>query len=109
MAMTDEEREARQRDLYLQRTYNISSEEYDAILEAQGGRCAGCRKPPGKKRLAVDHDHRTGIVRGLLCSNCNHRLLGRRDRDPGLFLRIYEYLTDPPAVAVIGPRKALKK
>lgn len=40
------------------------------MLEAQGGCCAICKAPKGNK-LCVDHDHRTGKVRGLLCSNCN--------------------------------------
>lgn len=102
MAMTPEERDARQRDLYLQRTYGITSEDYDALLEFQGGRCAICRKPPRKKRLVVDHDHRTGAVRGLLCPvACNYKLLGKRDSDPELFLRAYEYLTTPPASSVL--------
>lgn len=105
--MTDEERAERQRDLYLQRTYGITAEEYDAILDHQEGRCAICLKPPKAKRLAVDHDHRTGLVRGLLCTNCNHRLLGRRDRDPRLFLNAYWYLVTPPAHDVVGERKAL--
>lgn len=105
--MTDEEKAERQRDLYLQRTYGITSAEYDALLQAQDGRCAICEAKPRKKRLAVDHDHATGLVRGLLCTNCNHRLLGRRDRKPELFLNAYWYLTSPPAVDVIGERTAL--
>jgi hypothetical protein len=106
--MTDEERTERQRDLYLQRTYGITTAEYEAILEHQGGVCAICRKPPKKKRLAVDHDHRTSLVRGLLCTpGCNYKLLGRRDRDPALFYRAGDYLSDPPALAVIGERRVL--
>jgi hypothetical protein len=50
----------------------ITVSEYDRIFEAQGGACAICLR---KKRLAVDHDHATGIVRGLLCDYCNRRLL----------------------------------
>lgn len=105
--MTDEERAERQRDLYLQRTYGITSAEYDELLEAQDGHCAVCpKKPTKKRRLAVDHDHRTGVVRGLLCTNCNYKLLGRRDNNPRLFLNAYWYLTSPPAVALLGERRA---
>lgn len=103
--MTDD----RAREGHLRRTYGITVEEYDRLLEAQGGVCYICQKPPKKKRLAVDHDHRSGIVRGLLCSNENYRLLGRRDHDPEMFLRAYEYLTEPPAVAVLGERKVPSK
>lgn len=91
------------RDAYLRRTYGITEPEYEQILEAQGGVCAVClRPPPAGKHLHVDHDHRTGIVRGLLCMTCNHDLLGRRDKDPGLFRRAAEYLEDPPAPAALG-------
>ncbi len=48
--------------------------EYDDMLEAQDFRCALCRSRPRGRRLAVDHDHLTGIVRGLLCQNCNMAL-----------------------------------
>jgi hypothetical protein len=48
-------------------------EEYSEIKTKQGGKCAICfRSDEGhKKALAVDHDHRTGKVRGLLCGSCN--------------------------------------
>jgi len=49
-------------------TYEISDEEYEQLLAWQDGRCYVCRRET-KKRLAVDHDHRTNAVRGLLCAN----------------------------------------
>lgn len=92
----------------LRRTYNITPEQYDEILAIQGGRCAICRKKPGATRFAVDHNHRTNKVRGLLCPvRCNHDLLGRRDQDPELFLRAYEYLTSPPADEVLDADHAV--
>lgn len=102
------------REAYLQRTYGIGEAEYAAVLEAQGGACAICRrKPKPGSNLHVDHDHRSGLVRGVLCVTCNHDLLGRRDKDPSLFLRAYEYLSSPPAVPVIGeraaPRRSIRK
>lgn len=45
--------------------------QYEKILSSQNGLCALCGGPPGQRRLAVDHDHQTGKVRALLCSNCN--------------------------------------
>ena len=54
--------------------YNITEEQYDQMLEAQSGRCAICGTdtPTGKwKAFAVDHDHKTGLVRALLCNECN--------------------------------------
>lgn len=51
--------------------YGITSADIFAMLEAQQYLCAICRRPPGKKRLAVDHDHQTGHVRAMLCHRCN--------------------------------------
>lgn len=66
---------------YLRYNYGITSEEYDAMLEAQGGVCAICKRPEtGKhqsgntKSLAVDHCHTTGKIRGLLCGDCNRAI-----------------------------------
>jgi hypothetical protein len=65
------------------RRQGSSSERYRELLEAQNTKCAICGVMEGHRsrygkvcRLAVDHDHRTGKVRGLLCNNCN-RGLGR--------------------------------
>ena len=58
---------------YKSRT-GIPLAEYDALLAAQGGGCAICGNPPKTRRLHVDHDHKTGKVRGLLCHRCNRRL-----------------------------------
>ncbi|MEQ1788771.1 MAG: endonuclease VII domain-containing protein [Acidimicrobiales bacterium] len=71
--------------------YRMSSESFDAMVEQQGGLCAVCRRPPEK--LVVDHDHRTGLVRGLLCGPCN-RALGHLQDQPGLCLSAAEYLRE---------------
>lgn len=85
--------------------FNITPEEYEAILQAQGGGCGICGKPPRDgKRLAVDHDHKSGFVRGLLCFMCNKRVLGARSAD--VIVRTAAYVTDPPARRVIGDRIA---
>jgi len=57
---------------YLKRTYKIDLEKYNSMLQEQDNVCAICKKEcvTGKK-LACDHDHKTGQVRGLLCANCN--------------------------------------
>jgi len=56
---------------HLKRTWNLTLEDYDALLESQNGGCAICGALPINRRLSVDHDHETGEIRGLLCSNCN--------------------------------------
>ena len=52
----------------------VDDVEYTRRLEAQGGGCAICGATPKTRRLHVDHDHRTGAVRGLLCHRCNRAL-----------------------------------
>ena len=64
---------------HLKREYNLSIEEFNKLLIIQSNVCAICQQPEthkeyhsGKiKSLAVDHNHETGKIRGLLCSNCN--------------------------------------
>ena len=66
---------------YLERTYDITYKDYQLLSEEQGGTCAICNcKCDTGKRLAVDHCHTTGKVRGLLCARCN-RGLGNFDDD----------------------------
>ena len=85
------------RNATLQRKYGITAAEYDAILAAQSGCCAICGLPETLTRsdrtmkLAVDHDHATNAVRGLLCADCNNGL-GRFRDDPELLRRAADYL-----------------
>jgi len=53
--------------------YRLSAADYYALLELQEGRCAICQTHVDRlpRRLDVDHDHKTGVVRGLLCHPCN--------------------------------------
>lgn len=62
-------REAKQR--HKLKKYNLTPEQFDAMVHEQGGACAICRSV---ERLCVDHDHGSGVVRGLLCSTCNAAL-----------------------------------
>ena len=52
----------------------ITLAEYTELLEKQGGGCAICESRPKTRRLHVDHNHKTGEVRGLLCMRCNRNL-----------------------------------
>ena len=54
--------------------YSMTLEQYDKMFEEQNGNCAICGLPELMRRLSVDHDHKTGVVRGLLCSSCNTKL-----------------------------------
>jgi hypothetical protein len=91
------------RKTYVKRTYGLDWDEYQAILDSQGGVCAIC----GGKRtysLNVDHDHKTGFVRGLLCRLCNGRLLPASKDRPAVLRAAAAYLEAPPAFSVIGRR-----
>jgi hypothetical protein len=72
--------------------YGITVEQYEALMAQQCGRCKLCEQPPKAKRLHVDHDHSTGVVRGLLCAACNASLVGRLENNPGLYQKIGDYL-----------------
>lgn len=93
-------------DKMVQRVYGLEPGDYDRLYEAQGGVCGGCGPWSGRsgktKKLAVDHDHQSGEVRGLLCSDCN-RGIGRYRDNPEIFDNLAEYLRNPPA------RKVLKR
>lgn len=82
--------------------YSLTSAEYVSLLEAQGYVCAICQRPPRSKRLAVDHDHTTGAIRGLLCAMCNHKILGAAMESSDVLRRAAQYLDSPPAARVLG-------
>ena len=84
---------------YVERTYEITGQEYDDLLTWQGGRCYVCGEMPRSLRLAVDHDHESNAVRGLLCAGqeqgCNY-LLRKVLGDPAAAGRLLEYAMKPP-------------
>lgn len=76
----------------LKSKYNITLTDYDDLLHFQNNVCAVCGNPcPTGNRLAVDHDHETGKVRGLLCTNCN-MALGFAQDNPELLRELADYL-----------------
>lgn len=87
----------RQRATDLKRKYGITTTEYDRMVIAQGNLCAMCNKPETYKQkgqttaLCVDHCHRTGKIRRLLCKRCN-RLIGQVADDVGLLRAAIIYL-----------------
>lgn len=90
-------RNERTHEQRVRRVFGLGEGDYDRLYAFQDGRCAGCQWATGiTRRLAVDHNHVTGEVRGLLCSPCN-RMVGHFRDDPATFLRLAEYLVNPPA------------
>jgi hypothetical protein len=80
-------------DGIIRRTYGISLAEYNAMLSNQGNACAICGKhaSTSKRRLAIDHCHKTKVVRGVLCDHCNQGL-GHFKDDPKRLITAARYL-----------------
>ena len=73
---------------WLKRAYGITLDKYNEMLEFQQNKCKICNE---NKKLVVDHCHKTGKVRGLICDKCNVGL-GRFNDDLNLILKAAEYL-----------------
>lgn len=87
------------RDLRIR--YGITCEDYWALFKRQGGRCGVCGRPPASWRLAVDHDHDTGLIRGLAHSRCQRWIT----------VAVVRYLADPPgrAAGLVVPAAKLRR
>lgn len=89
------------REWHLNYHYGITIEEYERMLQMQEGVCDLCKRPEtaidnrtGKVRpLSIDHDHETGVVRALLCKNCNQALGFVKD-SPELLRRMADYIEE---------------
>ena len=77
----------------LYRLYNLTLDQYNEMLNNQGGGCAICGAIPEKfkRALPIDHDHNTGKIRGILCPNCN-LILGNAKENIEILYKIIEYL-----------------
>lgn len=85
------------RERHLVRKYGVDLAAYDQMLTKQNGKCAICSKLARQENygvLHVDHCHKTGAVRGLLCRNCNH-VLGLMNDNPDLVRAAANYLDTP--------------
>lgn len=87
--------ELRKYKRFIKKTYDVTFDEYEEMLERQGNKCAICESRIGNSRasrLFIDHCHRTNLVRGLLCSSCNHGL-GLFKDSPKLLQKATQYLS----------------
>ncbi len=68
--------DVKRRSCWREKGINITTQEYYEMVQTQGGRCLICTRHEDvlTRRLAVDHDHQTGRIRGLLCGSCNSAL-----------------------------------
>lgn len=92
-ARNHREKESRKhREWSIKSAYGLTLEQYDQMFEEQGGVCKICGKINlDGRRLYIDHNHKTGKVRGLLCHKCNS-LLGYVDDSIDYLLKIKSYL-----------------
>lgn len=82
-------------ELHMMKTYGLDLKDYEKMLKAQNYKCAICGSPPPnnrKTRLAIDHCHTSGKVRGLLCDRCN-RSIGLLKDDVSVLESAIKYLT----------------
>lgn len=87
------------RRLYLQHNYKLTPEEYDEMFRGQTGLCAICGQPEQyvnkgstePSKLAIDHCHETGLIRELLCRNCN-AMIGYAHDNPEILKKAIAYL-----------------
>ena len=78
----------------LKTRYGITESQYNEMLASQNNRCAICETPADKqdRLMAVDHCHKTGVIRGLLCNSCNLGIGSFRD-NPRLLQGAISYLS----------------
>ena len=105
----------RMRSGHLKRTYGITAEQYEWLAERQNNLCAICGRPETKLhksgepyQLAVDHDHQTGNVRGLLCNNCNQAIGLLEDDTDRLGVAIRYLHRQPPRLPLMAVAKQLE-
>jgi hypothetical protein len=104
--MSNSKSSNRARELRLKKFFLLTVEEADAIFAYQHNLCAICKKPPQGKRLALDHRHADGLIRGGLCNWCNRAIARFYDNIERLRAAA-DYLENPPATQVLGgPRFA---
>ena len=86
-------------------TYGLSKDQYE---ELDSGSCPICLREWNETvKPVIDHDHKTGEIRGILCRYCNHRIVGRH-RDADILKRVVLYL-EKDRIGVIAPKKRKKK
>ena len=89
------------REKRLQKFFLMTVEDADKVFAYQGNLCAICKRPALGKRLALDHRHSDGLVRGGLCNWCN-RAIARFHDDIIRLRAAADYLENPPAVRALG-------
>jgi len=88
-----------QKILRIKKLFNLTMDEYERL----GTSCSICGRTGKTKQISVDHDHKTGLVRGRLCDRCNRGLAWFQD-SPDLLRLCADYLENPPAEKILGKK-----
>ena len=88
--------------------YNLEPHEYNKLMKDSNNLCMICKSPPSNKSLHIDHDHKTKIVRGLLCHGCN-TALGLMKDNINILLEAIKYLNKHSALSEAGMSKPKKR
>lgn len=98
------------REANLKHHFGVDHQQYGVLAELQDFRCGICQRPPKKRALAVDHDHKSLKIRGLLCWRCNTALQAFGD-NPHVLRAAAKYLEDNPAkeYGFIAPKNRKRK
>jgi len=115
MAQSPKERARAARNSRLKAQFNITADEWDAILVFQNGVCALCEealvkwgKNKGKpKPLHTDHDHHTGLTRGILCVGCNRKMPTWMTVE--WLEGALRYMKNPPVTLALGEERIGRK
>lgn len=78
---------------HLKERFGITPDVYDHLFSLQGGVCAICKEPPTERYFAIDHNHDTGRIRGLVHKNCNS-ILGLAHDNKALLRAAADYLEE---------------
>jgi hypothetical protein len=96
------------KDARLKREYHVTLEEWNAVLKWQRGKCAICRRSHGKAgqklTFSTDHCHKTGLLRGLLCWQCNKAIGVFQDSIDSLRNAVLYFEHNPFTVVLGEPR-----
>lgn len=91
----EDKENSRLRCSHLKRKYNITIDDYNRMVKQQKGKCKICKSFPDRPSFDIDHNHKTGQIRGLLCQKCN-RGLGHFNHNPKILRKAAKYLEDSP-------------
>lgn len=88
------------KESYLLDNFNLTAEMWQRIYDYQKGLCGVCHEPLENRIANTDHEHKTGLVRGIACFNCNRSI--REYFTIDFVTKILDYLKNPPATAALG-------